>query len=277
MGASRKGMRSITVGNRRYFWRAKGTDHGINVVVTTDEAFVSGQHGQWLFVTVPYYSMSAAHQDGWSLHQRAIVKPGVVRQFIERALTRQRPFTGRDGEPDITLTVDEVADVMKGPTGAFLAAELRRAGEVLVDVDPTNPNAKTRVEVLWGYFLSIGRLCETNHAPELSELVRGWFEEHGVALAQAVGAINGAVASLRDDVRKPTPEWQAAWERHCQRRSGLQCLLDLARAAGASVLDDVDTSLLDAAIAERAKREKPVKPWPGIPASHAWWEWAGRA
>jgi hypothetical protein len=45
-------MRQLMIEGVRYFWQARGSDHGIHVVVATEEAFVHGQrpsHWWWRF------------------------------------------------------------------------------------------------------------------------------------------------------------------------------------------------------------------------------------
>ena len=278
MAASRKGMRSLVVGPSRYFWRAKGSDNGITVAITTDGSFVSGQHGQWLHLVVPYNSMSAAHRDSWSLHQRASVQPGLIRRFIEAAQTRTPPFTGRDGDQDIRLDDTEVAAILAQPPDVFLAEELKRASDALnAVIDRGTEHAPNTVEVLLGYFSSIGCLLASNDGPALRAAVNGWFSAHERRLNDAASILHAALNALQHEVRVPSQAWEAKWERLCQRRSGFESLFELGRAARSTTVMNLDTKALDAELRKRGANEKYVRPRPEIPPSHLWWSWAPKA
>jgi hypothetical protein len=111
MAVPRKGWREITVGGALFFWRALGTDGGIDVVVVTKAAFARAGAAQQLRFTLDYDHRRTPHDDGsTSLHQRAAVAPGVVRLAIERAVALSPPFTGELGLPDISLPSEALAE-----------------------------------------------------------------------------------------------------------------------------------------------------------------------
>jgi hypothetical protein len=112
MAVPKKGWRTIAVKERTYYWRANGTDWGIDVVIVTDAAFERGKVAQQLRFTLDYDHLETPRPAGGvSLHQRAAVAPGVVRLAIERALTLSPPFKGDHGAPHVTLPPELVAEL----------------------------------------------------------------------------------------------------------------------------------------------------------------------
>jgi hypothetical protein len=113
MAVPKKGWRKITVGSRQYFWRAIGTDWGIDVIVVTHDAFQPGSAAQQLRFTFDYDHEQTPFETptvrGISLRQRAVVAPGVVRAAIERACASTPPFIGAVGLPDVSLDPKTVA------------------------------------------------------------------------------------------------------------------------------------------------------------------------
>jgi hypothetical protein len=102
MASPERGWRKITHETRRYYWRAKGTDDGISVVIATDESFVAGQSGQKLLFSLDY-EQKLIQQDGVSLRLATIVSPKVVSLAIQYALTTNPPFTGEPEGKDMWL------------------------------------------------------------------------------------------------------------------------------------------------------------------------------
>ena len=114
MAVSKRGWRRISVGGRSYFWRARGTDYGIEVVVVTDLAFEHGQRGQQLSMQLSYDHLQLPLNDTGShqlLLQRAVVSPFVVRGAIEIALEMTPPFTGGCGLEDVRIPREKLKDV----------------------------------------------------------------------------------------------------------------------------------------------------------------------
>jgi len=54
MAVSRKGWRKIVVEEDEYYWRAIGTDWGIEVVIVTEDAFVRGHSSLQLLFGLDY-------------------------------------------------------------------------------------------------------------------------------------------------------------------------------------------------------------------------------
>jgi hypothetical protein len=104
MAVPKKGWRPLVVNQRRYFWRAIGTDWGINVVVVTEAAFIRGATAQQLTFNLGYtHSHTLLPSGGVRLQQQTAVTPGVVALAIEYALASNPSFTGDVGKEDITL------------------------------------------------------------------------------------------------------------------------------------------------------------------------------
>lgn len=106
MAVPKKGWRPITVASQRYYWRAMGSEFGIDAVVVTDAAFVDGQTAQQLRFKLDYDHHSMVHQGGGgaTLHQRAAVSPAVIRRAIELSRQGRPPFSGGFGLPHVLLT-----------------------------------------------------------------------------------------------------------------------------------------------------------------------------
>lgn len=105
MAVPRKGWRPLVVNQRRYFWRAIGTDWGIRVVVVTKAAFTRGATAQQLTFNLDYdHSCTALSSGAIGLRQRAAVAPGVVALAIQHAVASNPGFTGDIGAPDVTLS-----------------------------------------------------------------------------------------------------------------------------------------------------------------------------
>ena len=114
MAVPRKGWRPLLVDQRRYFWRAIGTDWGITVVVVTEAAFTRGASAQQLAFNLDYDHLQTPHADGSvSLKQRAAVAPGVIRLAIQRAVASTPRFTGDIGEENITLPAQTLSELQR--------------------------------------------------------------------------------------------------------------------------------------------------------------------
>jgi hypothetical protein len=101
MAVPKKGWRPILVNQRRYFWRAIGTDSGIDVVVVTEAAFTRGATAQQLTFTLDYDHLhTPLGRGGVRLRQRAAVAPGVVSLAIEST----PGFTGEIGRENVTTS-----------------------------------------------------------------------------------------------------------------------------------------------------------------------------
>lgn len=105
MAVPKKGWRPLVVDQRRYLWRAIGTERGIKVVVVTEAAFTRGATAQQLMFNLDYDQLSIALPGGASsLWQRAAVAPGVVALAIQSAVASNPSFTGGIGAQNITLS-----------------------------------------------------------------------------------------------------------------------------------------------------------------------------
>jgi hypothetical protein len=114
MAVPRKGWRPLLVDQHRYFWRAIGTDWGINVMVITEAAFNKGATAQQLTFTLDYDHLRTPLARGAvSLRQRAAVAPGVVTLAIQRAVALTPSFTGAIGKRDITLPPQIVSELQE--------------------------------------------------------------------------------------------------------------------------------------------------------------------
>lgn len=103
MAVPRKGWRPLALGQQTYYWRANGHDWGIEVVIVTEAAFISGARAQQLVFTLDYDHHRTPYPGGTSLQQQAAVSPGIIRSAIEYALVADPPFTGTPGGNDISL------------------------------------------------------------------------------------------------------------------------------------------------------------------------------
>ncbi|HET9954324.1 MAG TPA: hypothetical protein VFQ61_07465 [Polyangiaceae bacterium] len=112
MAVPRKGWREITVCDTTFYWRTFGTDGGLKVVVVTAAAFAHGNSAQQLRFTLDYDHERSPHSDGGArLYQRAAVAPSVVRLAIERAVSLLPPFTGENGQANMSLPADVLAEI----------------------------------------------------------------------------------------------------------------------------------------------------------------------
>lgn len=110
MAVPRKGWRPLALNEQTYYWRANGQDWGIEVVIVTGDAFISGARAQQLVFTLDYDHLRTPHPGGsTSLQQRAAVSPGIIRSAIEYAIVADPPFIGTPGGNDISLPVHAVA------------------------------------------------------------------------------------------------------------------------------------------------------------------------
>lgn len=113
MAVPKKGWRKIRIADADWFWRANGTDWGIDVVVVGPEAFVSGQRAQQLVFNLDYDPHRTPPGTGMSGRQQAAIAPGVVRFALERALAAQPPFTGEVGPPDMSLSKEDLKEAQR--------------------------------------------------------------------------------------------------------------------------------------------------------------------
>ncbi len=279
MSSSRKGRRTIVVDGVRYSWQARGTDEGgIAVSVATDDAFVSGQRGQWLHFHVPYDSLMSAHEASWGAHQRARVTPGLVRRAIEFACRRKPPFTGRGGEPDVQLSREDVAALVAEAPLERIQGELRRVEVQLArltaemfekDGDAT---LVCTAEVLLAYWLEIARIEEMVHDDAVRDTVNTWLKAHADARLQVTAPIQMATNAISSTLAKSWPAWQGAHSRCCERRSGLAFFLERCARAGLSeVVARIDTSEVDARFRAWNEPFDRDMSFGWIPGSHFWW------
>jgi hypothetical protein len=99
MAIRRKGWRTLVVDERRYSWRAIGTDWGIDVVVVTEAALSKGATGQQLRFTLGYDHLRIPLAGvGVGLEQRAVVAPGVVVLAIGMRSRRYRALPVMSGK-----------------------------------------------------------------------------------------------------------------------------------------------------------------------------------
>jgi hypothetical protein len=114
MAVPKKGWRPLVVNQRRYFWRAIGTDGGINVVVVTEAAFTRGATAQQLTFELDYnHTYTQLYAGAFSMKQRTAVAPGVVALAIQRALALSPSFTGDVGKENITLPRQVVIELQQ--------------------------------------------------------------------------------------------------------------------------------------------------------------------
>lgn len=113
MAVPKKGWRKITVNEKQYFWRAIGTDWGINGVIVTDEAFVRGQSSQQLLFNIDYDHDETPLSGGViRLQQQAVISPGLIRLAIKLGMKKHPPFTGEVGKENIILQGNDI-DVLQ--------------------------------------------------------------------------------------------------------------------------------------------------------------------
>jgi hypothetical protein len=227
VGTSRKGRRRIVVDEVEYFWTATGTDHGITVVVVTGDAFVSGQHGQWLRFRVGYGSASVPQEGGWLLIAQRSVTARVVRRAIEAA--RRRGFTGRDGQPDMYLTPEESAAALADTPERRIARMLVAASDAL---------AAGRMDVVIGLFGDIGQTFAEDPDSGHLFVLDAWFTGAADRLRAQVAGIQGYVDAILATLEKDWPDWQRKAERCRERHDALVMFLFHARHAGLGDVDD---------------------------------------
>ena len=114
MAVGRKGWRRIVVDERQYFWRAIGTDWGIEVLAVTEAAFTRGATAQQLKFELDYNHLQTPRADrSVSLKQRAAVAPGVVALAIRYAVSSTPSFTGDIGESNVTLPPRIISEIQE--------------------------------------------------------------------------------------------------------------------------------------------------------------------
>ena len=106
MALSKKGWRKITVNENLYYWKTKGTDWGINTVIVTSEAFISGQTSQKILFNLDYINFDYPINN--QQNSVTIVTPRVIHLAIEIALSKKLPFTGKPNMSDVILKREDI-------------------------------------------------------------------------------------------------------------------------------------------------------------------------
>lgn len=115
MAIPRKHFRSLVVRERTFFWRVVSDLDAVDVLVVTEDAFVSGQRGQqlravWWRPADPLPELSSERVHAY-LPRPAAVTPALVRRLVEAGLDADPPFTGRPGAGDVRVAETVVREV----------------------------------------------------------------------------------------------------------------------------------------------------------------------
>ena len=117
MAISRRGMRTISVAERTYFWRTHmDTDFwGVHVVIVGEGAFAHGQRGQQLTLFVPSMFWDEQQAQRWrDIEPDArLVTPAIVHRAIALATRLPAPFSGAGGAIDVKLTDEQTIGLFR--------------------------------------------------------------------------------------------------------------------------------------------------------------------
>jgi hypothetical protein len=112
MAISHKGMRTLTVAQKTYFWRTHMDSDflGVHAVIVTEEAFVRGHRGQQLKFFVPRMIPGLPAPSPWpAVPSQYPITPAIIRRAIELASAAPSPFTGALDAGDVVLDAKDAA------------------------------------------------------------------------------------------------------------------------------------------------------------------------